>query len=95
MSYIPKDVRLKDLIIPGTHDSNTTILNSKLLVPFSQCQKLNIFEQLSFGVRYLDLRYCMNTSKFLKKHKINQESFDLILKNVDVSMEIIKPYFEV
>ena len=92
---MPDDVKLRDIIIPATHDSNTTNLEGKLLIPFSLCQKLNIYEQLNFGVRYLDLRYCMNTEKLLKKMNINKEAYTQLSSNYKMSFEKLIDYSKV
>mgnify|MGYP003609895005 CR=1 FL=1 len=49
--------RLIDALIPGSHDSNTYILNNYIQSPFGRCQNITIAEQLRIGVRYLDIRY--------------------------------------
>ncbi len=55
MSFLPEDMVLSDVTIPGTHDSGTQQLN--LLVNASaQCQQLSIQDQLNNGVRYFDIR---------------------------------------
>jgi hypothetical protein len=66
------DTRLRDIIIPGTHDSATHEINKKSPLPedapgffkiakrtvanMSKTQKNDIYGQLLRGSRYLDLR---------------------------------------
>ena len=55
MSFIRDDVRLVDLVIPGSHDSATYSMRGAW-GPFVQTQRYNLLAQLLCGVRYLDLR---------------------------------------
>ncbi len=53
MSGVPDDKKLFELTIPGTHDSVTEYVQ---FAHISQCQDLNISDQLDIGIRALDLR---------------------------------------
>lgn len=53
MKNIGDDVSLKDISIPGTHDSTTRYCQFSI---FAGCQKKSIAEQLSVGVRAFDIR---------------------------------------
>ena len=53
MKNIRDDMSLKDISIPGTHDSSTKHCQFSL---FASCQKKSIAEQLSMGVRAFDIR---------------------------------------
>jgi hypothetical protein len=55
MSFIRNDVRLIDLVIPGSHDSATYSMRGPAR-PFVQTQSYNLLAQLLCGIRYLDLR---------------------------------------
>ena len=55
MSFIRDDVRLIDLVIPGSHDSATYSMRGAAR-PFAQTQSYNLLAQLLCGIRYLDLR---------------------------------------
>jgi len=55
MSFIRDDVRLIDLVIPGSHDSATYSMRGATR-PFVQTQSYNLLGQLVYGIRYLDLR---------------------------------------
>lgn len=53
MKNIDDSKSLKDLNLPGTHDSSTRFCSFSL---FSSCQNLSVSEQLEIGVRVLDIR---------------------------------------
>ena len=53
MSRVSDDVKIKDLSIPGTHDSGA--LHSIADVS-GKCQDISIASQLKLGVRLLDLK---------------------------------------
>jgi hypothetical protein len=52
MSYLPDDLLLSSLSLPGTHDAAT----SSITYTSSKCQSLTLAQQMPLGVRYLDLR---------------------------------------
>lgn len=59
MSHLNNKVKIKDLNIPGTHDSGTFDPNSYfnfITKRFSTCQDMTILEQLKIGIRFLDIR---------------------------------------
>ena len=73
MTNIPGHILWRDLIIPGSHNSNSDDLNTpKLVVPFSQCQKISITDQLRAGIRYLDIRFAMLPNKKVKALDLNK-----------------------
>lgn len=53
MKNIPDETFLSEINLPGSHDSATRFCEFS---HFSKCQNLSIYEQLSIGVRFLDLR---------------------------------------
>lgn len=53
MSALPDATNIAQLSIPGTHDSGARI---EPISGTAKCQNLSIAEQLSAGVRYLDIR---------------------------------------
>lgn len=55
MKYIPDNVLVSDLSIPGTHDAATSSV-SGLFSSKAKCQSLTIANQLPIGVRAFDLR---------------------------------------
>lgn len=58
MSFLPDDMVLSDVTIPGTHDAATAQLNF-MMNATAQCQQLSIKDQLNNGIRYFDLRVGM------------------------------------
>ena len=55
MSCIRDDVRMVDLVIPGSHDSATYSMRG-FAGPFARTQEYDLLAQLACGIRYLDLR---------------------------------------
>ena len=55
MSFLPDDMALSDVTIPGTHDSATAQMETSGNGS-AQCQQLSIYDQLRNGIRYFDLR---------------------------------------
>ena len=54
MSLIDPTTRLKDLVIPGTHNSNTQCFKeNKVESLYGMCQDLTVYEQLCLGCRYI------------------------------------------
>lgn len=51
------DFSLRQLAIPGSHDSGCYRMTSAIAAPWTACQSLNILEQLMSGIRYFDLRF--------------------------------------
>ncbi|CAG9812193.1 unnamed protein product [Chironomus riparius] len=103
MKDILKERKIRDLFIPGTHDSAsykqsfdpTTMDN--LITRYSLTQDDNIMSQLINGVRYLDLRvgyYRSNNEKFWANHGITRmhplsDIFKQIKDFVDATNEIV------
>ena len=50
------DRPLKDIVIPGSHDAGTYVMQNSIDNNSSQCQEISILQQLEEGSRYLDLR---------------------------------------
>lgn len=56
-------IKLRDIIMPGTHDSATyTFPKTKLFSAAGLTQNVDIYEQLSRGMRYLDVRVASSPS---------------------------------
>ncbi len=53
MSYLDDDLKISQINLPGTHDSGTKKVTSSTS---AQCQDTSIAEQLSNGIRFLDIR---------------------------------------
>lgn len=56
MSYVNDNKSLRDMNIPGTHDSGTKYTAGGVTGIVASCQDLSISEQLESGIRYLDIR---------------------------------------
>ncbi|XP_066354562.1 uncharacterized protein [Miscanthus floridulus] len=53
----PNNVRVHQVVWPGTHDSATNGIGINLITrPFAQCQTLSVYEQLATRCRVLDVR---------------------------------------
>ena len=73
MSKLPDHMKLRNLIIPGSHAANTISLKKpKLSIPFAQCQKSTLVDQLKMGVRFFDMRYGQVSEKKMKKLGLNE-----------------------
>ncbi|OUM57080.1 Non-catalytic module family DOC2, partial [Piromyces sp. E2] len=55
MNYVDDNLKINQVIIPGTHDSGTCNVNI-FEAEWTRTQSLNIKEQLENGIRYLDIR---------------------------------------
>lgn len=53
MSYLPEEINISTLSLPGTHNSGAFF---KLSPPSVRCQGESIQEQLTHGIRFLDIR---------------------------------------
>ena len=65
MSRLDDGTPLRQVILPGTHDSAS---NDVQLAFFSKCQDLTIGEQLEAGYRYLDIRLELDGESFKLMH---------------------------
>lgn len=106
MSKLKPHTRIRSLVLPGTHDSNTNdLLKPWYALPFAITQKLTLTEQLKRGVRYLDIRFTgankIKTKLFEKDvnlenpnwHKICQQANETILTGHGITSG--KPLFPV
>lgn len=88
MSNISDTAPIRDISIPGTHDScackGCVSWHSSLLGPFVYTQKQNLIDQLNMGVRFLDIR-CRHTDNTFTIH---HGSFYLNI-NFDNVLEIV------
>lgn len=66
-SRLCNNALLSEINIAGTHDSATAFVNYENL---SRCQDKTISEQLSMGVRLLDIRLCKTKSEFYLVHAV-------------------------
>ena len=105
MEKLPNKKKLKDLVIPGSHDSGTFSLDKnmeigpdepnlirkfgKLVKPvvynWSVTQSMTIYQQLSSGIRYLDLRVAYRTAdkKIRVLHGLFGWTIDQVLDEVN------------
>ena len=87
MSVIKDNINLKDLTIPGTHDSGADYgCPDYSYSKYGKCQDMTISQQLEAGVRYLDIRlkYNKNEDKLRIQHgKCYQEDhFGKVLSDI-------------
>lgn len=61
--YIVEETKIKDLVIPGTHNSAT-----KDMIFVAECQEDNIIDQLNAGVRYFDFRATLDDGAAVPVH---------------------------
>ena len=67
MSFLPDDLSLARVAIPGTHDSATENI---FFSSIARCQHLSISQQLDAGCRYLDLRLRVKGDRLIAVHGI-------------------------
>lgn len=82
MESIGGTVRLSQISIPGTHDSGARVEGP--LAGTAKCQNATIAEQLSYGVRFLDIRCKHENNVFTIYHgSVNQNlTFTQVLDQV-------------
>jgi len=80
MGRLPDTTRLKDISIPGTHDSGS-LFGSWL---HAQTQTWSILSQLKTGIRYLDIRCRANGSEFSIQHGLvfQKLMFDDVMEDI-------------
>ncbi|EAL60677.2 TIM beta/alpha-barrel domain-containing protein [Dictyostelium discoideum AX4] len=92
-----KDRKVRNLVLPGSHDSATYFINSLspkspdadhykypdyLLTPWSKTQTCSVYKQLCFGVRYFDLRVARLKDKLYIIHNFYSDSVKQVLKDI-------------
>ena len=88
MSYIHDDTKIKEISIPGTHDSGAT---HSIFDVSGKCQDLNIKKQLYVGVRFFDLRLQLVNDEFRITHSFVDQR--LTFKDtMDTLSNFIKEY---
>ncbi len=84
MSEIDNSINIKDINIPGTHDSSTRFCQFSL---FASCQDLSVSDMLNIGVRAFDLR--VNGEDTVHSFcKCKKERLGSVLKFYDVIDEL-------
>ena len=86
MSKLHDDVSLRDINMPGSHDTMATISIGNLA---GQCQSLSLSDQLNLGVRFLDIRLQQVKSNLKAVHGIVDQkvNFDEINSVVNKFLE--------
>jgi hypothetical protein len=80
------DRKLDQLILPASHDAG---MYSETFLGWGRTQCLSIFEQLSYGVRWFDLRPRWNGEKFVIHHgPIDGPDFSEILEDIKRFMSL-------
>ena len=76
MSFCDSGLCISELLIPGTHDTMTASCQQR----YYKTQNLSLEEQLSCGVRFLDIRL---RQEMVAAHRewISHITFDQIIKN--------------
>jgi 1-phosphatidylinositol phosphodiesterase len=74
MSKLDDSTNIREMSIPGTHDSAATHSIADLS---GRCQDLTIKEQLNIGVRFLDLRLQMVNNRFKLVHSFVDQKLPL------------------
>lgn len=73
MGSLPGHLKFRDLIIPGSHASNSiNLYKPKWSLPFTTCQKISLKNQLKCGIRYLDIRFGVRKDKIYEMLNINK-----------------------
>ena len=82
MSNISDSYQIREMSIPGTHDSGAT---HALVDLAGKCQDLSIREQLDIGVRFFDIRLQLKNDKFVICHDFLDQKLDFesVLKTFD------------
>lgn len=52
MKYLKSDANIRDIVIPGTHNSGTY-----KMIPAGKCQRGTLYDQYKYGIRFFDLRF--------------------------------------
>lgn len=70
MEHLKDNVLVSEVSIPGTHDSATYATPCLGLPKVSQCQIMNIKQQLDSGIRFLDIRMRQIDGEIIMCHGI-------------------------
>ncbi len=83
MKYIKDDVRLCDLVIPGSHNTGSYGMTSSAC-----CQDGNLFEQFKYGIRYYCMRLDTKKDKIVQCHGISKgEDFEKSLEQIQKMLQ--------
>lgn len=70
MQYLSDDVMLKNVVLPGSHDSGTSGMAN-----YAETQKHQIDIQMQYGVRYFDLRVSKKGDNLCFFHTFNNMNY--------------------
>ena len=86
MSQLDDNVSLRNINMPGSHDTMALYSIADLA---GQCQSLSLHDQLNLGVRFLDIRLKEDHDKLIAVHGfIDQKvSFETITKTIEEFIE--------
>ena len=87
MSQLPDETLLSDISIPGTHDSGSTLdakVGGLTISDTAKTQDLTIYEQLSIGVRFFDIRLILENNELEVYHSTVKQnlSFREVLNDI-------------
>lgn len=85
MSFLPDNLKLFNLTIPGTHNSCAYDCS-----PFAKCQKLSLIDQLNSGVRYLDVRCRQIEDQFRLYHGSFNLNLDFDSGCIDICIDFLR-----
>ena len=82
MSQVSDDAKIKEMSLPGSHDSGAT---HSIADVAGKCQDLDIKTQLNIGVRFLDLRIQLINDEFIITHAFVKQNLTLkeVLDDID------------
>jgi len=93
MAQIPGSRLIKDISIPGTHDSGSSGVKSPF-ISHARCQSMIISRQLESGIRYIDVRIKEKSGVYKIYHGSNSVlSADCYLSLTDV-LTMIKAFLK-
>lgn len=86
MSKIDDEKYISEISIPGSHDSGATLSIADFA---GKCQDASIYNQLTYGVRFLDIRLQMNGDEFDVVHSFvdQQLTFNSVLKDCQTFLD--------
>ncbi|MDY7965670.1 phosphatidylinositol-specific phospholipase C domain-containing protein [Bacillus thuringiensis] len=89
MKDISDNTRLSNLSIPGTHDSMATRATMPTTPPFTETHTLSLWNQLSTGIRFLDIRLKYENGALACYHGIVWlgKYFDYVLQQIKRYLE--------
>lgn len=88
-SFLPDDIYLSQVNIPGTHDSCTAFCTMENM---ARCQSLTIKQQLDMGVRLFDLRLGKKNGDYFLVHSFATCFSDEKKKKVLLAKEVLDEF---